>query len=250
MPVPFHPKKHRERALVTAAAFHRYHAKHAGTALPKPPPKVVLVFGSRWRAYLNRRYGGRFDRYTGVFRVNESVGICRISGPGAPFATIVVEELAALGVREFIIVGLAGSLRPDLRVGSLVLCRKALRDEGTSYHYAGPSDYARPSPRLVARVKRALVRERIHFAEGPTWTTDAPYRETRAELRRYRRMRIVTVEMEASAVFAAAAHLGRSAAALFVISDHLEEQGWKPRFHDTTSGLRQALGVALTAFGA
>jgi uridine phosphorylase len=248
VPFPQHPKKHLEAALVTASEFHRYEAKHSGSPSPKPPRSVVLVFGSRWRQYLNRKYRGRIDPRTGIYRPSESVGIARISGPGAPFATIVVEELAALGVREFLIVGLAGSLRPNLEAGSLVVCAKALRDEGTSYHYAKASSFAHPSPRLLARLKRTLNRNRVSFAEGPSWTTDAPYRETVAEIRRFRRMGILTVEMEASAVFTVAQHLGRTAAALFVISDHLEEDGWKPRFRDTTPGLRQALRLAIETF--
>jgi len=155
--------------------------------------------------------------------LSKRVGIAHISGPGAPFATIVVEELTALGVKQFLIVGLAGSLRASLRVGSLVVCDKALRDEGTSHHYVKRCAFARPSPRLVAKLVDTLKRNRVSFAEGPGWTTDAPYRETIAEIRRYRKSGILTVEMEAAAVFTVARLLGGRAAALFVISDHLDE---------------------------
>jgi uridine phosphorylase len=248
VPFPHHPKKHRQEPLFTASDFHRYQSKRTGSPSPRPPRRVVLVFGSRWREYLSKRYGGKLDPRSGVYRLNNKVGIAHIDGPGAPFAAIVVEELAALGVKQFLIVGLAGSLQAGLRVGSLVVCGKALRDEGTSHHYVKGSAFAHPSPGLVAKLKGTLKRNRVSFAEGPTWTTDAPYRETIAELRRYRRSGILTVEMEASAVFTVAQHLEGGAAALFVISDHLDERVWEPRFHDTRDGLRRALRLAIETF--
>jgi uridine phosphorylase len=245
MPFPHHPRKHREKALFTASEFHRYYATRTGSPPPRPPASVVLVFGQRWRTYLRRKFGGTFDPASGVFRVGRSVGIVNVHGPGAPYATIVVEELAALGVRRFVIVGLAGSLQPDLRSGAFVVSTRALRDEGTSHHYARPSTFAYPSAGLTDRLRGALRRANVPYVEGATWTTDAPYRETVPEIRRYRRMGILTVEMEAAAVFAVARHLGIEAAAVFVVSDHLDESGWEPRFHDTRAGLRAGLGVAV-----
>jgi purine-nucleoside phosphorylase len=47
----------------------------------------------------------------------------------------------------------------------------------------------------------------------PTWTTDAPYRETVEEITRYRGEGILTVEMEAAALFTVARPSGLAAAA-------------------------------------
>ena len=44
--------------------------------------------------------------------------------------------------------------------------------------------------------------------QGTSWTIDAPYRETVAEIRRYRQEGVATVDMEASALFAVAAYRG------------------------------------------
>jgi uridine phosphorylase len=247
VPFPQHPRKHRGKPLFTAAEFHRYEARLTGAPPPKLPRNVVLVFGRRWRRYLNRNYGGAFDRRTGVYRVSGPVGIYLVHGPGAPYAAIVVEELSALGVRQFLIVGIAGSLQPELRVGSLVLCDRALRDEGTSHHYLPPGAYAYPSAPLTGTLRRTLERRGVAFRRGATWTVDAPYRETVPEVRRYRRAGILTVEMEASAVFAVCRCRRRGAAALFVISDHVDERGWEPRFHDTRPGLHRALALAVEA---
>jgi len=247
VPFPQHPRKQLEEPLFTASEFHRYEAKRSGAPKPRPPRNVVLVFGRRWKRYLNRRFRGCFDRRSGLYRASPSVGVAIIGGPGAPFAAIVVEELAALGVRRFVIVGMAGSLQPGLRVGSLVLCTKALRDEGTSHHYVRPQPFAHPSPKLTARLKNSMERLGTSFESGASWTTDAPYRETVSEVRRYRKLGILTVEMEASAVFSVAQLRGCEAAALFVVSDHVDERGWEPRFHDSRPGLRRALNISVGA---
>ncbi len=165
-------------------------------------------------------------------------------GPGSPCATIVVEELAAQGVRRFVMVGLAGALDPDLAPGSYVVCTRALRDEGTSLHYRPPGRFALPDARLTRDLRQLLERERVPYRAGPTWTTDAPYRETREELRRFRREGILTVEMEASAVFTVARCRGFAAAALFVVSDRLDEKGWEPWFRDARRPLYRALDLA------
>jgi purine-nucleoside phosphorylase len=68
------------------------------------------------------------------------------------------------------------------------------------------------------------------FKRGTTWTIDAPYRETAEELRHYRDEGVLTVEMEAAAVFAVAQHRGVQAAAGFVLSDTLTDTDWTPDF--------------------
>jgi len=243
VPFPQLPRKYRWEPLYTATDFRRYVEARRGTRSPRHPAGVVIVFGERWTRYLNRAF--RLDRKTGLYRAGRSVGVVHVRGPGAPFATVVVEELSAWGVQRFVIVGLAGSLDRGISAGSMVICTKALRDEGTSHHYQKAAPFSRPDPQLTNSLKGSLRSAGIPYSQGPSWTTDAPYRETVPEVRRYRKAGILTVEMEASAVFTVTRALGRSAAALFVISDHLDEAGWEPRVHDTRVALREALRVAI-----
>lgn len=186
MAVPQHRRRHLERPLFTAEEFHRYRARLRGAPGSRAPKSLILVFGRRWRAYLARKYPGTLDRRTDVYRVRPDVGVTILEGIGAPLAGIAVEEYAALGVARFVIVGVAGSLQPHVRVGELVLCDRALRDEGTSHHYLAPGRYVLPSADLTRALRTALERDGTRFASGPTWTTDAPYRETVTEIRRFR----------------------------------------------------------------
>ncbi len=203
------------------------------------------MFGHRWDRYLTSRFGAPWIPPYVVYRVTRDVGVCALRGPGAPYAAIILEELAALGVRRFVIVGMAGSLQSDLESGRTVVCERALRDEGTSHHYGAVGRYARPSPGLTRALRATLDRNAIPYEVGATWTIDTPYRETLAEVRRYRSEGILTVEMEAAAVFTVARIRGCEAAALFVISDHLTDRKWEPRFHDTRPALRSGLDLAI-----
>lgn len=249
VPFPQHPGKHRLAPLFTAAEFHRYEAGKTGSRPPRVPRNIVLVFGARWRRYLgqNLRPDPSFRGGDGVFRARPNVEVVRVEGPGAPHVAITIEEFSALGAARFLIVGLAGSLQPDLPAGSYVVCTRALRDEGTSHHYARPARFAYPSPRLTRQLRASLDRRDIPYALGPSWTIDAVYRETVEEVRRYRAAGIRTVEMEASAVFSVARYLGRESAALFTISDVLDTAGWEPRFHDTFPALARSLHLAVDA---
>lgn len=247
MPFPQHPGKPRWTPVFSAADFHRYPAARRGRPGPRAPPSIVTVFGSRWKRYLPRACPGTFDAGLGIHRVKPTVGIVLVDGPGAPFAAMIVEELAASGARRFVIVGLAGSLQSRIPAGALVLCTKAVRDEGTSHHYQESSRFARPDGKITKLLQTHLERLGCPCTRGASWTTDAIYRETREEIRRYREAGVVTVDMEAAAVLVVARLLGAKAAALFVISDHVDERGWEPRFHDSRRPLRQALRWTLAA---
>jgi len=69
---------------------------------------------------------------------------------GAPFAVLVAEELFACGCRLLISLTSAGQIVPAGSPPYFVVIDRAFRDEGTSYHYAGPSVYADGDQRLVS----------------------------------------------------------------------------------------------------
>jgi uridine phosphorylase len=247
MPFPVHRDKYRHEGLFTGGDFVRYHRKRWQLPTGKVPDRVVLLFSRRLRAHVLRGYQASTVASVsdyGLVRVRPKVGIAFLR-MGSPFAAMAMEELIAHGVREFVAVGAAGALDPDLRTGEMVVCTRAIRDEGTSHHYLPASLYAHPTPRLRRQLQSTLDRDDVPYREGPTWTTDAPYRETLVEVRRFRKCGVLTVEMEAAALFTVARRLGAEAAALFVVSDHLKDTGWEPRFADIGPRLRIALREAV-----
>lgn len=88
---------------------------------------------------------------------NETIGIvgCAV---GAPFAVLVAEELFACGCRLLINLTSAGQIIPAGPPPYFVIINRALRDEGTSYHYAAPTEFAEADPVLVTAAAEALER--------------------------------------------------------------------------------------------
>jgi uridine phosphorylase len=121
---------------------------------------------------------------------------------GAPFAVLVAEELFASGCRLLISMTSAGQITPTAKLPYFVLIDRALRDEGTSYHYALPSEYSEADPDLIATATRALKANGVEAITGASWTTDAPFRETEEAVAAARSKGILAVEMEAAALYA------------------------------------------------
>lgn len=121
---------------------------------------------------------------------------------GAAFAVLVAEELFASGCRLLVSVTSAGQIVPDREPPYFVLIERALRDEGTSYHYLPPSEYSDADRGLIDLVTPCLSRVAIPVARGATWTTDAPFRETAEAIDACRARKILAVEMEAAALYA------------------------------------------------
>lgn len=121
---------------------------------------------------------------------------------GSPFAVLVAEQLIALGCRHIIGYGSSGALSERLALPCLVVPDRALRDEGTSYHYLPPAAWVHSRDELPSILTRRAEVCGLPVHRGATWTTDAPYRETRTQIERYRADGILTVEMEAAALMA------------------------------------------------
>lgn len=249
MPFPNFAGKHAEDALVNPADYLAYMRARGAVPEGDVPTTALLLFQNAAARNVILRHGFEPFGYASLHTApGRGVGLAAGFAIGAPVTAIVVEELIAIGVRRFVITGTAGALSPTLAIGDIVVCSDAIRDEGVSHHYLDAADEVRPSERLTDGLRSALKAAGLDFVEGATWTIDAPYRETIAEARHYRDAGVLTVEMEAAAVFAVCAHRGVEAAAAFVVSDSLADLEWNPQFHSeaTTSALDALVEAALS----
>jgi uridine phosphorylase len=120
---------------------------------------------------------------------------------GAPFAVLIAEELFACGCRVLISLTSAGQIVAAGPLPYFVVIDRALRDDGTSYHYAAPHAFADADPQLVSAAVRAIESAGLGAYVGASWTTDAPFRETEAALAAARELGVLAVEMEAAALY-------------------------------------------------
>ncbi|MCL2203692.1 MAG: nucleoside phosphorylase [Defluviitaleaceae bacterium] len=160
---------------------------------------------------------------------------------GAPHAASHLEELTALGCRKYIACGGAGVLNRELAVGHLIVPTAAVRDEGTSYHYAPPSREIAADFAGVAVIEDILNARSVPYITAKTWTTDAFYRETRGKFALRKQEGCVTVEMECAAFFAAARYLGVPFGQILYAGDNLDGDMWDSRDWHTREDIRAGL---------
>ncbi|MEY2401514.1 MAG: hypothetical protein QOJ08_1625 [Ilumatobacteraceae bacterium] len=169
-------------------------------------------------------------------------------GVGAPAAVTSLEVLISLGATQIIGCGGAGIVRAGFDVGHVIVPTGAVRDEGTSYHYA-PADVAvAPHPSALKAIDDVLTEAGVPHDRGLTWTTDAFFRETPAKVARRREQGCITVEMEAASMFAAAAFRGVVYGQLLYAGDDVSATEWDHRHWEAQSSARdRLLDLALDA---
>lgn len=217
--------------MLSADKMVAFRRSHGGLRGMEPPDDVVICLYTGlmrrlgWRHRLSRVRGFAGDLYI-VRRSPRRVAVIGNVGIGGPAIVGLAEELIAWGAERLVIISLAGGLRSELAAGSVVVCDRAIRDEGTSYHYLPPARDVRASAALVPVLSACLAAHGITSAVGATWSTDAPYRETREEAEALRGEGVLAVDMESAGLFAVAHARGTSAASVLVLGDSLAGPAW------------------------
>ena len=240
MAFPNFNRKNDETALYGPRDYIKYQRTRGKYLELDVPQGVIFCYqNSLWNYIVNGQRTTRIRGFFGDMRLLDDTGgevvVMGKFGIGAPVAVALLEELIAFGVTKFISVGSAGTLQKEIEIGDIVVCEKAIRDEGTSYHYFDETKYAQASNKITKKIMESLDRRKVKYHIGTSWTTDAPYRETLAEIRQYQAEGVATVEMEASALFAVAEYRNVHLASIFTVSDSLAELEWRPEFHRETT---------------
>jgi uridine phosphorylase len=166
---------------------------------------------------------------------------------GAPFAVLVAEQLFASGCELLVSLTSAGQITPAGPPPYFVVIDRALRDEGTSYHYAPPAEYAEADSTLIASAAAALARG-PRTVVGASWTTDAPFRETAEAVKAARARGILAVEMEAAALYTFARATGTKVLCLAHVTNTMGQSG-DDFEKGEADGTQDALAVLATVVG-
>jgi uridine phosphorylase len=165
-----------------------------------------------------------------------------------PYAAGLLEKLAAFGCKKVIVCGGCGVLEKDIDVGNILVPIKALRDEGTSYHYMTPSRYVDLDADVINKITLYLKQNNVSFKEVVTWTTDAIYRETFAKIALRKKYGCNVVEMECASFAAVAKFIGVEFGQIFYAGDDLSsnewnERGWKQLINTRLDVLNLAIKI-------
>lgn len=119
---------------------------------------------------------------------------------GGAGSAAMLEELIAMGAKRALYFGSSGALDKELVYGHLVVPTAAYRDEGVSYHYMPESDYVEIE--TAEQLCAILDSLNVPYVKAKTWTTDAVYRETLANMEARKAEGCAVVEMECASVMA------------------------------------------------
>ena len=152
-----------------------------------------------------------------------------MSRVGAPACIVQYEELFAMGLEKVVVFGTCGVLDSKIDDLAIIIPNAAIRDEGTSYHYMKASDEVKTNPKYVDEFIKLLDDHNYSYTIGKTWTTDAPYRETRNKVLKRKEQGCVCVDMECSAIFALAEFRNKEVFQFFYAADNLDSAKWDQR---------------------
>lgn len=225
--------------------------------IPDFPETVVSVFSHYLFASIVKFLGGKVIAEThdvdGVWPVYEvtykgkrfAFYKARL---GAPACAGSFEEVIPMGAKRIILLGNCGVLDRSIKDCGIIIPTRAIRDEGTSYHYAPAADYIDVNRKYVEEFITVLNEFGYPYVKGTTWTTDAFYRETRAKVENRRKMGAICVEMECAAMQAMCDFRNVEFFQFFYAGDNLDHSSWDPRSLSGTARLDDKEKIALLAF--
>ena len=203
---------------------------HERLALHLPRKAVFAFLGNYIEAYAKEHsctQAGLFVSSTKSYPIYitqyKGTDICLCQAPvGAAAAVQILDWLIGYGVTEIISTGSCGVLE-HFPENVFLVPVKALRDEGTSYHYAKPSRFIELNTAAIQTIKATLNNRGLPYTEVVTWSTDGFYRETKAKIAYRKAEGCSVVEMECAALAACAQFRGAIWGELLFTADTLAD---------------------------
>jgi uridine phosphorylase len=225
------------------------------------PETVVSIFSHElFNAILNFLGGKKIaesrdvDGYWPIYEVTyqgKRLAMCK-ARLGAPACVGCFEELIAFGAKRIILLGNCGVLDKNIRDCCIIIPTRAIRDEGTSYHYAPAADFIDVNKKYIPEFKAVCDQFGYPYVEGTTWTTDAFYRETAALAKERLKQGCIAVEMECASLMAVGKFREREIYQFLYAADSLSGEAWNARILGRTPDdlRRTMLKIALDAAAA
>ena len=169
------------------------------------------------------------------------------SGMGMPAIGIYSWELfSTYGVENIIRVGSAGAVQDNINVMDIVIAQGACTNSNYFAQFAFPGSFAPIADYelMQAAVESAQERGAIYHVGNIFSSDNFYYAKSYEGTRAVRRMGVMAVEMEAAALYANAAYLGKRALCICTISDHLyKNEELSPEERQT--GFNEMIEIAL-----
>jgi uridine phosphorylase len=217
-----------------------YHIGFGVDDLPTPIPTFAFLSGDPDRARVVAE-----THFTGARMLSDHRGLTSYvgfldgvavlsctSGMGGPSTSVVVNELAQVGVRSIVRIGTTGSIQPHVQPGSIIITSAALSRHGAADDIAPPHYPAAADPFLTVALAHAARDLGIEHHVGITASVDTFFEgQERSQssanphlLRRmqgitdeYRHLGILNYEMESGTLFKMCSVYGMAAGCVLAV---------------------------------
>lgn len=207
-------------------------------SLPQFPKTVVTCFARATFARILAEFPHREIAKTSVANLEIPIYELNFQGQkiaffnsyvGASGCVAILEDIIAMGAENILVFGTCGVLDSSIKETSIIIPTSAIRDEGTSYHYAPPTSEIALNHTYRKQFKQFLDAQNISYTEGKVWTTDGIYRETHQKTANRKTQGAIAVDMECSAIAALAKFRQINHFQFFYSADNLDSEKWDPR---------------------
>ena len=163
--------------------------------------------------------------------VNDRPILICSTGIGGPSTAIAIEELAQIGIQNFIRIGTTGAIQSHINVGEIIISTASVRLDGTSQHYAPLAYPAVSDFSLTERLVSAANKRKLNYHLGITASSDTFYpgqerydsfsgyvpRDFQGSLKEWQQLNVLNYEMESSALFVTTSTFGLKSAAIYAV---------------------------------
>jgi uridine phosphorylase len=196
--------------------------------------KIALLPGDPFRVSkiaenVSQQFGGNIKELawkrefrTVLCSIDKKSVLVTSTGIGGPSTSIVIEELAMLGIKTFIKVGTTGAIQKEIRTGDVIITTGSVRLDGTSTHYA-PIEYpAVANYEIVGSLIKAARENNMRYHVGITASSDTFYpgqerydsftghvlKKFQGSLNELQQLHVLNYEMESSTVLTLCSSMG------------------------------------------
>lgn len=186
--------------------------------------------------------------YTGTYR-GTPVSVMA-SGMGIPSIGIYSYELYNFfGVENIIRIGSIGGISDSVKLRDIIIAQSASTTSNYAVQYGLEGTYAPTADYTLMRLAAELAEKHgVRYAVGNILSSDIFYNANQDAAKRWKRMGVLGVEMEAAGLYMNAAYAGKRALAICTVSDHLftgESLDAESRRSSFTDMMEIALGIAV-----
>ena len=172
----------------------------ATCALMPGDPKRVDVIAKFLDDVEELAFNREYRSIVGTYKGMRVIGIS--TGMGGSSVAIAIEELKNIGVHTMMRIGSAGALQEGIRLGDLIICEGAVRDDGASRAYVDIKYPAVPDYRLINHCAKVAEEKDYRHQVGVILSHESFYYDEDAQdCEKWSKKGVLATDFETAALY-------------------------------------------------